>query len=336
MASVCLGLVTIDDESKIIRLVHYTTQDYLERNCETWWPDAHTDITISSITYLSFKAFERGPSHTIDELKDKLQANNFYCYAAQNWGHHAKKSPIEGDKLVLNFLQDNAKISASRQAMIYDKSGGCFPIFERNIQTKAIHLAAYFGLQSSTSILLKKSSDVDSKDGDGRTSFSWAADHGHEAVVKLLLKKNADTESKDKGKQTPLLWAAKKGHKSVVKLLIKKNADIESKDKDGQTPLSWAAKKGHKAVVKLLIEKIADIESKDKDRKTPLTWAAKNGHDAVVKLLIEKDADIEVKDRYGKSPLVWATENRNKRVVKLLREKKGNIMKVSSTSKQKI
>ena len=28
MVSVCAGLVTIDEESDIIRLVHYTTQDY--------------------------------------------------------------------------------------------------------------------------------------------------------------------------------------------------------------------------------------------------------------------------------------------------------------------
>jgi len=31
VASVCAGLVTLDEESKIIRLVHYTTQEYFER-----------------------------------------------------------------------------------------------------------------------------------------------------------------------------------------------------------------------------------------------------------------------------------------------------------------
>jgi hypothetical protein len=31
MVSICAGLVTIDDESNIIRLVHYTTQEYFER-----------------------------------------------------------------------------------------------------------------------------------------------------------------------------------------------------------------------------------------------------------------------------------------------------------------
>jgi len=31
MVSACAGLVTIDEESNIIRLVHYTTQEYLDR-----------------------------------------------------------------------------------------------------------------------------------------------------------------------------------------------------------------------------------------------------------------------------------------------------------------
>jgi len=31
MVSVCAGLVTVDEESDIMRLVHYTTQEYFER-----------------------------------------------------------------------------------------------------------------------------------------------------------------------------------------------------------------------------------------------------------------------------------------------------------------
>lgn len=31
IVSVCAGLVTVDDESNIIRLVHYKTQEYFER-----------------------------------------------------------------------------------------------------------------------------------------------------------------------------------------------------------------------------------------------------------------------------------------------------------------
>jgi hypothetical protein len=40
MVSVCAGLVTIDEESDIIRLVHYTTQEYFEQTGTIRFPDA--------------------------------------------------------------------------------------------------------------------------------------------------------------------------------------------------------------------------------------------------------------------------------------------------------
>lgn len=58
MLSVCAGLVTIDKESGIIRLVHYTTQEYFDRTWNFWFPNAQNDITITCVTYLSFDAFE--------------------------------------------------------------------------------------------------------------------------------------------------------------------------------------------------------------------------------------------------------------------------------------
>jgi len=48
VVSVCAGLVTIDEKSDIIRLVHYTTQEYFERVKGYWIPDAsdryHNDL----------------------------------------------------------------------------------------------------------------------------------------------------------------------------------------------------------------------------------------------------------------------------------------------------
>ena len=39
MVSVCAGLVTVDEESDIIRLVHYTTQEFFERTQNIWFPN---------------------------------------------------------------------------------------------------------------------------------------------------------------------------------------------------------------------------------------------------------------------------------------------------------
>lgn len=62
VVSVCAGLVTLDEESKIIRLVHYTTQKYFERlrvdlSMEPWRPGRDS---VDLLTYLSLETFASG------------------------------------------------------------------------------------------------------------------------------------------------------------------------------------------------------------------------------------------------------------------------------------
>jgi hypothetical protein len=52
-----------------------------------------------------------------------------------------------------------------------------------------------------------------------RTTLPWAAEQGHEAVVKLQLKiGKVDVGSKDNEGRTPLSRAADRGHKNIVEL----------------------------------------------------------------------------------------------------------------------
>ena len=72
-------------------------------------------------------------------------------------------------------------------------------------------------------------------------------------MKQLLAIDGVDPNSKDNNGQTPLSWAAEKGYEVVVKqLLATDGIDPNFKDKCGQTPLSWAAANGHEAVIKLL------------------------------------------------------------------------------------
>ncbi len=64
IVSVCAGLVTVDDESGIIRLVHYTTQEYFESTQQQWFPNAESEITTICVTYLSFGVFGSGLCET--------------------------------------------------------------------------------------------------------------------------------------------------------------------------------------------------------------------------------------------------------------------------------
>ena len=338
IGSICAGLITIDTQSDVVQLVHYTTQEYFDKTWKDWFPNAETDITMTCVTYLSFQTFESGFCETDEEFEERHQLYPLYNYAANNWGHHARTASLEIEQSILDLLLSEAKVSAFVQALMAGtdrRSSG----YSRRVppQVTGVYLAAYFGLTGVITALLKIGHHPNIRDDWGRTPLTWAAEQGHEAVVKLLLEKGAEVNSKeDIYGQTPLSWAEKNGHKAVVKLLLEKGAEVDSKDNEygqpplkraanneyGQTPLIRAAKNGHEAVVKLLLEKGAKVESQDDIYgQTPLSWAAKNGHKAVVKLLLEKGTKVDSKSDNGQTPLLWAAENRHKAVVKLLLNK---------------
>jgi hypothetical protein len=49
MVSVCAGLVTVDEESNIIRLAHYTTQEYFNQTREKWFLNIDTNLRPSAL-----------------------------------------------------------------------------------------------------------------------------------------------------------------------------------------------------------------------------------------------------------------------------------------------
>ncbi|MCJ1247069.1 hypothetical protein MMC30_004280 [Trapelia coarctata] len=325
--SVCAGLVTVDEESNVIRLVHYTTQDYFECIRLDWNPDAREEIATTCLTYLAFDIFRSGSCSSDENLEKRMGEYAFLDYAAQHWADHVRPVEATVSKLALAFLQDNALVSSSMQIMWtgVHKYKGYSQGFPKN--ATGLHLSATFGLVTLSRMLLTAggkdpANDIDSVDSYNRTPLSWAAKNGHEAVVKLLIDTGkVDVDSKDDHGRTPLSWAAENGHEAVVKLLIDTGkVDVDSKDDYNQTPLSWAAKNGHEAVVKLLIDTgKVDVDSKDDYGRTPLSWAAENGHEAVVKLLIDTGrVDVDFKDDYNQTPLSWAAEKGHEAVVKLL------------------
>jgi hypothetical protein len=187
------GLVTVDEESNIIRLVHYTKQEYFERTQREWLPYAETDIAKICVTYLPFDAFECGFCQSDEEFETRLQSNSLYDYAARNWGHHIRES----DAQCLNaaFVRSEAKASACSQAMMVSLECRYHDYSQRvPKQMKGLHLAAWFGLTEMVGRLIKDGHDPDCKDSYGRTPLSRAAAYGHEAVVRLLVAR-ADVEA---------------------------------------------------------------------------------------------------------------------------------------------
>ncbi|KAF3131790.1 hypothetical protein TWF703_007509 [Orbilia oligospora] len=335
--SLCAGLVTVDEESDIVRLVHYTAQEYLERTWEKWFPNAHVDITERCITYLSYDIFKtRIPEEEEEEEEEEDQEEEekedssmtspdlgsriLYDYALQNWVYHATTSSIEITPLVLDFLKSEAGVSAYSQTLStlqgYIDYGQWPPK-----RVTGVHLATYFGLPKSVEELLKtNNTDLEAQDDNGRTPLALAAWWGHNEVIDLLLDKGANLETKDDDDQTPLLQSVIQGSDEVVKLLLGRGADMECKDGFGRTPLLWAAWRGYEKITRLLLEEGADVEAQDNDGRTPLSWAVWWGNEKAINLLLQCGAYLEIKDYDGQTPLLWAAMKGHDRTIKLLLE----------------
>ncbi|KAN0081988.1 hypothetical protein V8E54_003286 [Elaphomyces granulatus] len=326
MVSSCAGLVTIDQDSNIIRLVHYTTQEYFQRRRSVSFQDVQTDIiSTSCLTYLSYDMFAKDYL-TYSELESCFQQNAFFEYATQNWAYHIQDAQQSAIDLALEFLMDDGKVWTSGQALFALRCPQQFC---------GMHLVAYFGLENIMMRLLEKQ-DPDTRDMNSRTPLSLAIEGGSAAVVQLLL-----------AQRTPLSRAAEKGDKSVVELLLKNGAQRDLEDKNGWTalsraiegghvvvvqlllaqevkvnyqyeftPLSRAAEKGDKAVVELLLKNGAQPDLEDEDRCTALSRAIEGGNAVVVRLLLAQG--VKVNYRYEVTPLSRAAENGDEAVVELL------------------
>ena len=324
LQSVCAGLVTIDKESDVVRLDHYTIQEFFQERGEDLLPNAAVHIAEDCLKYLSFDEFESGMCQSRAGLTERLKTHSLYNYAGQNWGHHVYEasSPCQG---LIKFLKCQGRIDASLQVLLFDRYGGFdhqghLSTLRSSTETTGLHLAAYFGLHNTIDFLLSDMQS-DARDMHGRTPLHWAAENGQDAVIKLLLaQEKVDLEARDVWGQTALWIAAERDYPNVIKLLIQAKADPEARDTRGRTPLYIAAVRGRSDTVQLLLG-LAQVnpDSKDRVRITPLLRVIGKGYQAVVKQLLSTDkVDVNAKDVLGQTPLFIAVIQGTEAEVKLI------------------
>ncbi|SCN76846.1 related to ankyrin [Fusarium fujikuroi] len=357
---VCVGLVTVGESDGIIRLVHYTTQEYFTETQNTWFPEAENEITITCVTYLNFQEFKSGICPTNQALRERLDGNPLFHYASHHWGDHARNATSICEA-VIEFLKSDSNVESSAQSLMAWGRYSSSQEVPKNI--KGLHLAAYFGNLAETQILLLES-DTDLKDGRNRTALSYAARNGHSAVVELLLKNGANIDWRDSSLETALFRACIGGHAATAAILLENNAQVDLDDGEGQTPLSFAAEFGHAAIVQLLLDNDADVDEvtnygktplllaaeeghinivqlllangadpyrRDMDGETALSHAVREGHTAVVQLLLDNNAEVDSKNIYRETPLKVATDQRHETIVQLLLDYGADANRTSST-----
>lgn len=345
LLTICAGLVTIDETSENVRFIHYTTQEYLQRNRETWLPGAEVEIARICTAYLSLNDLSAGPCSSTQDYDRRVETLALLEYSAVHWGSHtnvlveadfASEAGSEVRTEALAFLSNVKCCSSASQALFM--SGRSF-FSEGTIVTEGegfsgSHWIGRFGL----ALLFKRWDSGEARwdrcDSDGRTPLSWAASEGHQEVLKLLLDiGKVDMDAKDYYGRTPLSWASGNGQEAIVELLLDRKVDVNSKDNAGETPLLWATQDGHEAVVKLLLSrKAVEVDCRDNNGWTPLLWAVRRKDESLIKLLLDTcQADVESQNKHGETPLSWAATKGNRAIVKLLLDSSDADVEAKST-----
>ncbi|KAF5603924.1 ankyrin protein [Fusarium subglutinans] len=336
MISVCAGLVSFDESSKIIRLVHFTAQEYLIQNPHELFPLTEQDIARTCMAHLWVSENERyrflvaENSNQQTELRygflnfDLATRSSYplWWYSAVNWGHHARDSSISSRELI-KFLDDEATVSLAMRNALRRFTLGYFYM-------RHIHIAAYFGLAELVDNLLDMGTEVDSGDRTGRTPLSYAAEQGHGAIIVLLLERGARVDSQDSevflrwhyynenAGRTPLSFATEHGHEAAVRILIGNGASSSVRSRSGRTPLSYAVENGREGLVRLF------LDTERGDISPELGRAVENEHEAIVRLLIKNGAEIDYSTTLMFTPILHATRANNEAIVRLLLENGAN------------
>jgi ankyrin repeat protein len=204
LLTICAGLVTIDEQSDSVRFIHYTTQEYLQRNQQTWLPHANTEIARSCTAYLLLEIFQNDTFPVFSERLwslDMRERYPFYDYAVRHWATHARDAGQESKAMVDMLLQSG-----------------------KNVPSRAILTEAERGNKQNVNWLFKKTGETPSilllMNEKHMTFFQLACHNGWTTVVEKLLRGGTPGWKLDVNNMTPLHYSVMKCCEETARLLL--------------------------------------------------------------------------------------------------------------------
>lgn len=296
IASFCAGLVVVD--SDVVRLVHYTTHQYLQGKHGLWCVNAEASIASTCLTYLSLKTWDRRFSSPSALVNRKYVASikadaTFLAYAAENWVEHLR--PVQKTLLEqgIRFLRaDNIRVRTSILGIEDLQKQKMWPI-EEHLSDSAVHFAAFAGLNVFVSKLSPDRLSLSSRDYAGLTPLACAALSGSKPTVEILLPlSRAEIEEADVSGLTPLFHAMRAGKPEIVQMLIDAGANIHHQSPFHGDVVQMVCKvrpTNDFDILKILLQNQGYSGSKDSQigRTTALSLAARSQRIDLVRLLLE-------------------------------------------------
>ncbi|KAJ7129103.1 ankyrin repeat-containing domain protein [Mycena filopes] len=317
---VCAGLIIVDEHLSVVRLVHYTTQEYMDSISWQHFPGAQTKITQSLLTFLSFDSIWNlitcGYHDTLkeSELPPLLQ----YCQYCLTHAAGEPEKNVELQSMLLKFIhqvpfwlgfaqrfwdpwwwrhtpKEPSSLFVAATTNLLDIGGILIEQgqYSRNM-AEELGSASVRGHYDMVRLLVASGADVNAQWGwyGNGNALQAAVVKGHKELVQLLLDHGAKVNVQGGDYGNALQAAAVMGHKELVELLVDHGAEVNKAEYDNA--LEVAAATGHKEIVQLLIAHGAEVNAHGGDYANALQIAAVEGHKEIVQLLIEHGANVNV------------------------------------------
>ncbi|KAL8798444.1 MAG: hypothetical protein Q9182_006651 [Xanthomendoza sp. 2 TL-2023] len=312
----CHGLVTVDKESQMIRLVHYSAHGFLLSRTEQEFVQGERLIAELCIAYQMMGPFSSGCCRDEQQIIDRLDYCPFIAYAARYWGAHVlATSSSQINELTLDFLRAGPQRASSYQTWQYTK-GRREEYWEADEadSCNGLHLAAMFRLHDIAVELLPEC-PVDASTPMGTTALIKAASCGSTSLVGLLMDMNADF-SRNNWYGKALHAAAEANEVGCIHELLDRGVDVNLLDQDDRGALACATQSGNMEAMNALLERGANVNHPSRPGHTPLFVALACAQEPrIIQTLLVHHADPNIPSNTGVFPMHLAAEGPNDREV---------------------
>ena len=324
LIDVCAGLVIIDSNSQVVRLVHYTTQEYLDKERMQLFKGVEVDVSRACLTYLSYRI---GTGFLDEETRSELiESHPFLDYACRHWFSHANNVLLSEDPIA-RFVEALARFTSSDSVvfsgclswLLVDHFHSCLPRHNPNGEAYPYEVASRLGLEDLLDVLL------DSRIGPYPSldsSLVLASSYGHLNVARLLVQHGAAIDAifswSSGGTQSALEGACEGGHLAVVELLIMNGADIHGRNDAIDPPIHAAAMSRNLDIIDLLLKKGVNVNARNRSGATACHRAAVYVSIESIRRLTDAGCDLELRDDDGKTVLLACNSSTNPEIIDML------------------
>ena len=330
LSSVCAGLVVVDHESQIVRLAHYTTQEYFDSQKDVLFPDGQKLLATTCLTYLSFNMFSNWqlgiygehswcsqPPSSLEVPAERETWFYYYpllSYATSHWHRHAHSSQDPTiERLIVDYLKRTDNLAALFVYGDRREVGCCLPKLFSPQSIHGLLIAASYGFTDAVKTLLHlEGYCAEDRSKIKAQALSLAAFYGHSSALRILL----DDDSIGLAAASHALSfiytrarTALDGYE-VAEILLNHGADANTMLYD--VPLiHHASRRNDVQFAVLLLSYGADVGLRDWDNRTALHQVAAEGHSGdIVELLLENGLDINAEKDRGETALLTAVRPR--------------------------